>query len=55
MRIVQDQLDGEIFLEVLFDEKDLEHVAEYMIPSQIIEFEGKIVNVGVRLDLPSAC
>lgn len=52
MRIVQETLDNEIFLEVLFDKKDIEHVTEYMIPSAQIELEGKTLNVGIRLELP---
>lgn len=54
MRILQEQMDGEIYLELLFDEKDVEHVAEYMIPSIQFEFYGVPVNLGVRLDLPNS-
>lgn len=52
MRILHEKVEEENYLEILFDEKDLEHVSEFMIPTILFEFEGQLINLGVRLDLP---
>ncbi|MFP3859253.1 MAG: hypothetical protein ACLFUW_00375 [Bacteroidales bacterium] len=49
MKIVQDKLGKEFFLDVLLTKKECELINEYMVISDQIDVNGKEVHVGIKL------
>lgn len=51
MKIVQDKLGKEFFLDLLLTKKECELLKEYMVISQQVKVNGKEVNVGIKISL----
>lgn len=49
MKICQEELDGELYVDVVLDHEEIEMVKEYLVVAQHTNIEGKIINIGVRL------
>jgi hypothetical protein len=51
MRIVQEKVDKENYLELCISPRELELLRDYMIISKKVFLEGEITNVGIKLGL----
>lgn len=51
MRIVQEKVDREQFLELRISEKELQLLKEYMMVSTICFVHGEVMRVGIKLEL----
>lgn len=50
MRIVQEKIDNENFLELSLTVKEFDYIKDFMIVSQIYDVYGNPTSIGVKLD-----
>lgn len=51
MRIVQEILDHEIFVDLCISQKEFESLKEYMIVSKKCFIDGAMCNLGIKLNV----
>lgn len=55
MRIVQEKVDREQFLELCISEREFHLIKEYMMVSKICFIHGEVMRVGIKLELGEEC
>lgn len=51
MKIVQERVDREKYLEVCISEREFQMIKDYMIISKLCFLHGEYTNVGIKLEL----
>lgn len=50
MKVVKEELDGEIYVDLIISPDELEMISEYHILAKNVHIEEKTVNIGIRLE-----
>lgn len=51
MKIIEENVDGELFVDVILSRSDLRDIDACLVLAEITNLEGKVINIGIRKEM----